>query len=230
MASRNWMSLSGTASREYPTNGIGGVSTTRASGLYIPPRFTFAGQPADTNTCRVVGYYSSEAAANFTTTIFEFDDNAATTLGRTGVTIGASTALSITALVTAINATPACGFTAVGDATNAFLVPRTGGPDSIVTHVKSGGNITVNNVATMFHKTLVQLIGFQPEATGAIAGGTFAIADEAAGTTIITLPIDAAAAAILPYIDLSGLKCSTPGLSVISSSANLKGTLYWREI
>lgn len=224
-----WINLSNSGAAQYPSDGKGGSTATEVSSRYAPSTITFAGQPSDTNTVRVTGYFG--IGYSYSTQIFEFDNTGAITAGRVSVTIGATLADTLTNLVTAINATDDCGFTASTNGTDRiWLYPKVKEAASVgITHTKSGANITVALSATSFTMTKrIVLIGFQPRNTAAAAAGTVAVANHS-GSTQITLPAATTGSENLPYIPL-GITLDGFGLKVTPGAAAVQGTLFFDEV
>jgi len=98
---------------------------------------SLTGNPADTNTVTV-----SDGVKIVT---FEFDDNATITAGNVTVTIGASAALTMTALLAAIAASGLrLSWTAgVTTTTNTLFTSTASNVFAVPTWTKSGANITV---------------------------------------------------------------------------------------
>jgi len=135
------------------------LSATQASSTAIPEPFydgnlncavsnyaastgsvSFAGQPSDGNTITI--------GDGLTTVTFEYDNNASVTAGNTSITIGASTAQSMTRLLTAITTVGLrLSWTAGVPSTTATNFTSSQGVIAAnYTWTKSGANITVTGL------------------------------------------------------------------------------------
>jgi len=118
--------------------------TLQGASIYIRPRrgsatvTIAAGNAADTNTVTVIDTIG-------TTVVFEFDSGGGVTSGRTAVTIGATNALSATALAAAINAHTTLQVVAEAASGVVTMTQQNGGTAGNTTVTVSGANLSKTN-------------------------------------------------------------------------------------